>query len=75
MLYQIGTKFRDEIRPKLGIIRSKEFIMKDLYSFDRDETGAIVTYEKVCQAYEKIFKRIGVKCIKGKESEKICENY
>lgn len=66
MLYQIGTKFRDEIRPKLGIIRSKEFLMKDLYSFDRDETSAVITYENVCQAYEKIFNHIGVKYIKGK---------
>lgn len=67
MLYQIGTKFRDEIRPKLGIIRSKEFLMKDLYSFDRDQTSAITTYNKVCQAYEKIFKHIGVKFIKGRD--------
>lgn len=66
MLYQIGTKFRDEIRPKLGIIRSKEFLMKDLYSFDRDQTSANVTYNRVCQAYEKIFDNIGVKYIKGK---------
>lgn len=68
MLYQIGTKFRDEIRPKLGIIRSKEFLMKDLYSFDRDQTSAITTYNKVCQAYEKIFKHIGVKFIKGRDN-------
>lgn len=66
MLYQIGTKFRDEIRPKLGIIRSKEFLMKDLYSFDRDQTSANVTYHNVCQAYEKIFENIGVKYIKGR---------
>ncbi|XP_001946406.1 probable proline--tRNA ligase, mitochondrial [Acyrthosiphon pisum] len=64
MLYQVGTKFRDEIRPKLGIIRSKEFLMKDLYSFDRDQTSATFTYNKVCQAYEKIFKHIGVKFIR-----------
>jgi len=67
MLYQVGTKFRDETRPKLGIIRSKEFLMKDLYSFDRDQTSATITYNKVCQAYEKIFKHIGVKFIKGRE--------
>lgn len=66
MLYQIGTKFRDEIRPKLGIIRSKEFLMKDLYSFDKDETNAVNTYSKIGQAYEKIFKHIGVKYVKGK---------
>lgn len=68
MLYQIGTKFRDEIRPKLGIIRSKEFLMKDLYSFDRDHKSAITTYDKVCQAYEKIFKHIGVEYVKGREN-------
>ncbi|XP_025416331.1 probable proline--tRNA ligase, mitochondrial isoform X2 [Sipha flava] len=64
MLYQIGTKFRDEIRPKLGIIRSREFLMKDLYSFDKDEVNAVDTYNKICQAYENIFKQIGVKFIK-----------
>lgn len=68
MLYQIGTKFRDEIRPKLGIIRSKEFIMKDLYSFDKDQTSAVITYERVCRAYDKIFKHIGVKYTKGNKS-------
>lgn len=73
MLYQIGTKFRDEIRPKLGIIRSKEFLMKDLYSFDRDQSSATITYNRVCQAYEKIFKRIGVKFIKGRENNIIQE--
>lgn len=66
MLYQIGTKFRDEIRPKLGIIRSKEFLMKDLYSFDRDHMSAMITYDKVCGAYEKIFKHIGVEYVKGR---------
>lgn len=66
MLYQIGTKFRDEIRPKLGIIRSKEFLMKDLYSFDRDQANAVISYNKVCQAYEKIFKHIGVNFVKGR---------
>lgn len=68
MLYQIGPKFRDEIRPKLGIIRSKEFLMKDLYSFDKDQMSAVTTYERVCHAYEKIFKRIGVAYTKGIES-------
>lgn len=68
MLYQIGTKFRDEIRPKLGIIRCKEFLMKDLYSFDRDHKSAVITYEKVCEAYEKIFKHIGVDYKKGKKN-------
>lgn len=66
MLYQIGSKFRDEIRPKLGIIRSKEFLMKDLYSFDRDQASAAVTYDLVGAAYEKIFKRIGVTYLRGR---------
>lgn len=67
MLYQIGIKFRDEVRPRLGIIRSKEFLMKDLYSFDRDRDSAVISYNRVCQAYEKIFKHIGVEYVKGKE--------
>lgn len=66
MLYQIGPKFRDELRPKLGIIRSKEFLMKDLYSFDRNQTNALITYKKVCQAYENVFKHIGVNYVKGR---------
>jgi len=67
MLYQVGTKFRDEIRPKSGIIRSKEFLMKDLYSFDRDQTIATITYNNVCQSCKKIFNQIGVKFIRGIE--------
>ena len=60
-LYQIQTKFRDEIRPRFGIMRGREFIMKDAYSFDVDEAGANRSYEAMYEAYEKIFKRCGLK--------------
>ena len=59
-LYQIQTKFRDEIRPRFGLMRAKEFIMKDAYSFDCDEEQAKKTYQKMRVAYQKIFSRIGV---------------
>jgi len=62
-LYQIQTKFRDEVRPRFGVIRSREFIMKDAYSFDRDRTGLDKSYEKMYEAYEQIFKRCGLKAI------------
>jgi prolyl-tRNA synthetase len=60
-LYQIQTKFRDEIRPRFGVIRSREFIMKDAYSFDVDEQGAEKSYQAMYQAYERIFRRCGLK--------------
>ena len=60
VLYQIQTKFRDEVRPRFGIVRSCEFIMKDAYSFDRDTKGLTEVYEKMRLAYEKIFKRGGL---------------
>ena len=63
ILYQIQTKYRDEIRPRFGIIRSREFIMKDAYSFDCDEAGAEKSYEKMRQAYVNIFKRCGLKTV------------
>jgi len=59
-LYQIQTKFRDEIRPRFGVMRAREFIMKDAYSFDIDEEGANLSYEKMYSAYELIFKRCGL---------------
>jgi prolyl-tRNA synthetase len=59
-LFQIHTKFRDEIRPRFGLMRVKEFIMKDAYSFDADEAGLDVTYERYRQAYERIFQRCGL---------------
>lgn len=59
-LYQIQTKFRDEIRPRFGVMRSREFIMKDAYSFHLDQNSLAETYEKMYQAYSAIFKRIGL---------------
>lgn len=58
--YQIQTKFRDEIRPRFGLMRGREFIMKDAYSFDRDETGARLSYQKMYDAYNRIFTRCGL---------------
>lgn len=58
--YQIQTKFRDEIRPRFGLMRGREFIMKDAYSFDRDEEGAKVSYQKMYDAYHRIFTRCGL---------------
>ena len=62
-LYQIQTKFRDEVRPRFGVVRSREFIMKDAYSFDRDWEGLDESYKKMYEAYERIFKRSGLKAI------------
>ncbi len=59
--YQIQTKFRDEIRPRFGLMRGREFVMKDAYSFDTDETNARVSYRKMYDAYERIFTRCGLK--------------
>ncbi|OPX30327.1 MAG: hypothetical protein B1H08_02030 [Candidatus Omnitrophica bacterium 4484_171] len=56
ILYQIQTKFRDEARPRFGLIRSCEFIMKDAYSFDSDEEGLNISYEKMLRAYDNIFR-------------------
>ena len=58
--YQIQTKFRDEIRPRFGLMRGREFIMKDAYSFDADEDGAKVSYQKMYDAYTSIFTRCGL---------------
>jgi prolyl-tRNA synthetase len=59
-LYQIQTKFRDERRPRFGLMRGREFIMKDAYSFDRDEAGAKKSYEIMARAYRAIFDRFGL---------------
>ena len=59
-LYQIQTKFRDEIRPRFGLMRGREFIMKDGYSFDASEEGAGITYQKMYDAYQQIFRRCGL---------------
>ena len=60
-LYQIQTKFRDEIRPRFGVMRCREFGMKDAYSFDADEEGAEITYRKMFDAYNRIFRRCGLR--------------
>lgn len=59
-LYQIQTKYRDEARPRFGIMRSREFIMKDAYSFDRDNAGLDISYKKMYDAYCRIFTRLGL---------------
>ena len=59
-LYQIQTKFRDERRPRFGLMRGREFIMKDAYSFDRDEASAKVSYQVMAKAYRAIFDRFGL---------------
>ena len=61
IVYQIQTKFRDETRPRFGLMRSKEFIMKDAYSFDVDAAGADESYWNMYHAYERIFARCGLK--------------
>jgi prolyl-tRNA synthetase len=58
--YQIQTKFRDEIRPRFGLMRGREFIMKDAYSFDKDEEGAKQSYQSMYDAYYRIFTRCGL---------------
>lgn len=58
--YHIQTKFRDERRPRFGVMRGREFTMKDAYSFDKDEAGAQISYDKMYAAYVKIFTRLGL---------------
>ena len=60
LIYQIQTKFRDEPRPRGGLMRTREFTMKDLYSFDVDDAGLDISYEKVLRAYKRVFDRCGV---------------
>ncbi len=60
VLYQIQTKFRDEIRPRFGLVRSCEFIMKDAYSFDKDQAGLDKNYKAMHEAYRRIFTRCGL---------------
>lgn len=59
-IYQIQTKFRDEVRPRFGLMRGREFSMKDAYSFDADQSGALKAYESMYQAYQAIFDRLGL---------------
>lgn len=63
LLYQITRKFRDEPKPKFGLLRGREFYMKDMYSFDVSEEAAHQTYESVCQAYTRLFTRLGLRCV------------
>ncbi|MHB9093691.1 MAG: proline--tRNA ligase [Eubacteriales bacterium] len=61
LLYQIQNKYRDERRPRFGLMRGREFIMKDLYSFDKDDASLDVSYRKMYEAYSRIFTRCGLK--------------
>ncbi|MDW8032865.1 MAG: proline--tRNA ligase [Aquificaceae bacterium] len=63
VLYQIQVKFRDEKRPRFGLIRGREFIMKDAYSFDADQFSAMISYESMKFAYERIFKKLRLKTL------------
>lgn len=58
--YQIGPKYRDEVRPRLGLIRTREFTMKDAYSFDKDYEGLDTSYKKMFEAYNKLFTELGI---------------
>ncbi|OQX54554.1 MAG: hypothetical protein B5M48_00370 [Candidatus Omnitrophica bacterium 4484_213] len=69
ILYQIQTKFRDEIRPRYGVIRTCEFTMKDAYSFDKDDAGLAQNYEKMKIAYQNIFSRCGLSHCEMKEAD------
>jgi prolyl-tRNA synthetase len=62
-LYHVQWKFRDEIRPRFGVMRGREFLMKDAYSFDLDETNARIAYQKMFVAYLRTFKRMGLQAI------------
>ncbi len=63
VLYQIQTKFRDEIRPRFGVVRACEFIMKDAYSFDQDDEGLDKNYQAMYEAYHRIFRRCGLEIL------------
>ena len=62
-LFHIQWKFRDEVRPRFGVMRGREFLMKDAYSFDRDYEGAVISYRKQMLAYMRTFQRLGLKAI------------
>lgn len=65
-LYQISPKFRDESNPKLGLLRGREFVMKDMYTFDVSEEDSKMTYEEICSAYTSLFKLLEVECYRVK---------
>ncbi|HVF08885.1 MAG TPA: proline--tRNA ligase [Actinomycetota bacterium] len=62
-LFQVGWKYRDEKRPRFGLLRGREFLMKDAYSFDRDEAGMVESYRVMYEAYERVFDRIGLEYV------------
>src|SRR6195952_4860371 len=62
-LYHIQWKFRDEVRPRFGVMRGREFLMKDAYSFDIDHAGAVISYRKMMLAYMRTFQRLGLKAV------------
>lgn len=64
-LYQTTSKYRDEMKPRFGLMRSRQFIMKDLYTFDVDMDSARRSYDLVCTAYDHILKRIGLDFVRG----------
>lgn len=64
-LYQIGIKFRDEMTPRYGLMRAREFLMKDMYTFDADIESARRTYGEVSEIYEKLLHKISVPFVKG----------
>jgi len=61
--YQVQVKFRDETRPRFGVIRSREFLMKDAYSFNADQESLDETYQEMCEAYRRVFTRVGLKFV------------
>ncbi|MHC4592544.1 MAG: proline--tRNA ligase [Planctomycetota bacterium] len=63
ILYQVHTKLRDEPRPRLGVVRTREFMMKDAYSFSADEASLDECYESMCAAYRRVFERCGLECV------------
>ena len=62
-LYQVEWKYRDEFRPRFGLLRAREFLMKDAYTFDRDEEGMAASYDVMLQAYRRVFDRCGLSYI------------
>lgn len=65
-LYQIGPKFRDELKSRFGLMRAKEFLMKDMYTFDVSEETARKTYATVSAAYDRLFRQLEVPFVKGR---------
>jgi len=64
-IYQVSDKFRDERRPRFGLMRARQFIMKDLYTFDANADAALNTYTKINAVYEQFFKHLDISCIRG----------